>query len=52
MPIVRPSQIEGFRLGQLLENKVKTQAGFRKIESLMVSLPLTTSYIRQKDLDS
>ena len=44
MPIVIPSQIEGFRLGQLLENKVKIQAGFRKRESLMVSLPLTTSY--------
>ena len=44
MPIVIPSQIEGFRLGQLLENKVKIQAGFRNRQCAMVNLPLATTY--------
>ena len=44
MPTVMPSPVESFRLGKLLEDKVKLPAGFRCRQCAMVNIPLATTY--------
>ena len=44
MPKVTPSQVDGFRLGRLLEDKTEIEAGFRMRHCAKVQIPAATTY--------